>query len=278
MANNYIPKVIRILRAYDEAVAVKTFYFKYPLDFIPGQFLEVSYFGMGEVPISITSSPTEDSLKISFRRVGHVTEGLFNLRENDYVGIRGPFGNGFPLEQLEDKNLVFIAGGIGIAPLRSLLIYLISKRQVKSNLSMQRRTKLNSIVLLYGARSPRDLLYREELKKWNRFVKVSLTVDKPDAKWQGHVGVVTELLNEIKLDTLNTKAIICGPEIMMRFSTAKLLKLGLNPEDIIISLERYMKCGVGKCGHCYIADKFVCRDGPVFTFEQLNRLVPGEIL
>lgn len=268
MDNLYIPKVIRIGHIFKETPDIKTFFFKYPLDFIAGQFLEVSCFGIGEAPISISSSPDEEFLRISVKCIGSVTQGLCNLKEKDSLGIRGPFGNGFGLKELEGKNLIFIAGGVGMAPLRSLLKFVLSKK----------RNKANSMVLLYGARRPQDMLYKKELEDWAKYIKVLLTVDNPDAKWKGRVGVVTQLLNEIQITPLKTKAVLCGPAIMMRFATAKLSELGMNSSNIMLSLERHMKCGVGKCGHCYIGDKFVCRDGPVFTYEELNRLIPVEIL
>lgn len=268
--NNYVPCLAKIEHVFLETPEIKTFYLKSPLDFSPGQFLEVSCFGIGEAPISICSSPKEECLKISFKRMGSVTQGLFNLKEKDSLGIRGPFGRGFPLESLKKKNLIFIAGGIGIAPLRSLLKFILSRRQTKADIS--------SIALLYGARSPQDLLYKKELETWKKFIKVLITVDKPDAQWKGNVGVVVKLLDEIRMDLSNSLAFICGPEIMMRFTVARLIALGMRASSIILSLERYMKCGMGKCGHCYIADKFVCRDGPVFTYEQLNNLKPVQIL
>lgn len=266
MFNNYIPKMAKIEQVVKETPDIKTFYLEYPLDFVPGQFLEVSCFGIGEAPISIASSPEEKILMISFKHIGTVTGGLFNLKSGDCLGVRGPFGNGFPLEQLNGQDILFVAGGIGIAPLRSLL-----KMMLLKNMG-------NNITLLYGARSPEDMLYKNELAAWGKGMKVVITVDKPNAQWEGRVGVVPQFLDEIKFDPLKTKALVCGPEIMMRFATAKLIKLGMNPSNIILSLERYMKCGIGKCGHCYIGDKFVCRDGPVFTYEQLSQLVPEEIL
>ncbi len=268
MDNPYIPKAVRIARVSCETPDIKSISLKYPLDFSPGQFLEVSCFGVGEAPISISSSPHEELLKISFKRIGSVTEGLFNFKKNDSLGIRGPFGKGFPLEQLEGKNLILIAGGVGMAPLSSLLKFILSKEN----------NKFGNIILLYGGRTPQDLLYKKDLANWAKYIKVLLTVDNADSSWKGRVGVVTKLLNEIKIDPLTTKALLCGPGIMMRFATARLVELGMKPPDIILSLERYMKCGVGKCGHCYIADKFVCRDGPVFSYEELNSLIPLEIL
>ncbi len=268
MDNPYIPKVIRIEHVSEDAPNTKTLCLKYPLDFIPGQFMEVSCFGIGEAPISISSGPGEELLKISFKRVGSVTEGLFNLKKNDTLGIRGPFGRGFPIESIEGKNLIFIAGGMGLAPLRSLLKFIFSKKNKPSG----------NITLLCGSRTPQDMLYKKDLGNWSEHIKVLLTVDSANASWKGRIGVVTKLLNEITIDPLTTKALLCGPGIMMRFATARLVELGMNPPDIILSLERYMKCGVGKCGHCYIADKFVCRDGPVFSYEELNSLIPLEIL
>ena len=268
MTNTYLPKIVKIERIVRETPDIKTFYFKYSIDFTPGQFLEISCFGLGEAPISIASSPDENFLKISFKRIGNVTDGLFKLKEKDCLGLRGPLGKGFPLDDLKGKILVFIAGGIGIAPLRSLLKFLLSKNKAEAD----------SVVLLYGARTPQDMLYKKELEAWSKSIKVLLTVDKPDSKWTGKVGVVTQLLNKVDVEPEKTKVFICGPEIMMRFTIEKLIKLKVNPADIILSLERYMKCGVGKCGHCYIADKFVCQDGPVFTYAQLNNLIPVQIL
>jgi len=268
MNNSYIPKIVRIRRVVKETPDVKTFYFENDLAFIPGQFLELSCFGAGEAPISICSSPEEDFLKLSFRRAGCVTKGLFELKENDSVGMRGPFGNGFPLDLLKMKNILLIGGGIGLAPLRSLLKCILSEG----------KNKAGKTILFYGARSPQELLYKNELKQWPKDIELLVTVDKPDTAWCGAVGVVTELFNKIRIQPAHTAAFICGPQIMMRFSTEKLLRLGVRPSHILLSMERYMKCGAGKCGHCYIADKFVCRDGPVFTYEQLSNLKPTEIL
>ena len=266
MLNTYIPKIVKIERVVRETSDINTLYLKTAINFTPGQFIEVSCFGLGEVPISISSSPQEKSLMITFKRIGTVTGGLFNLKSGDCLGMRGPFGNGFSLEQLNGKDILLIAGGIGIAPLRSLFMTLLLKR------------KGNNVTLLYGARSPEDMLYKNELAAWSKGMKVVIAVDKPNVQWRGRIGVVTQLLDEIQFEPAKTKAFVCGPEIMMRFTTARLIELGVPPANIILSLERYMKCGIGKCGHCYIADKFVCRDGPVFSYEQLNQLVPEEIL
>ena len=268
MDNPYIPKAVRIARVSSQTPDIKTILLKHPLKFTPGQFLEVSCFGTGEAPISISSAPHEEFLQISYKSVGAVTKALFNLKVNDCIGIRGPFGKGFPVDQLEGKDLIFIAGGVGMAPLRSLIMSMLSEK----------KGKFGDIILLYGSRQPQDMLYKKELDAWGKRIKVALTVDKAAAGWKGRVGVVTGLLDDMGVNPLTAKAIICGPPVMMHFTVEKLLELGMKPSDVILSLERHMKCGVGKCGHCYVADKFVCQDGPVFTYEELNKLVPGEIL
>lgn len=267
--NNYLPKIVKIERIFRETADIKTLSLKHRLDFIPGQFLEISCFGRGEAPISIASGANEGFLKITFKRVGTVTEALFNLKEKDSIGIRGPFGNGFPLSGLENKSLLFIAGGIGIAPLRSLLKFMLSKK----------KDKTKDITLLYGARTPQDMLYRKELGIWRRNIKVLLTVDNPDKVWEGRTGVVTRLLNEVRINPSKVCAFICGPEVMMRFTVQKLRQMRVKDSRIHLSLERHMKCGIGKCGHCYIKDKFVCRDGPVFNYRELSSLIPkGKVL
>ena len=267
MNNSYIPKIIRIRKVVKETPDVKTFHLALKAPFIPGQFLEVSCFGAGEAPISICSSPDEDRVRVSFRRAGCVTARLFELKENDSVGIRGPFGNGFPLSLLSMKNILLIGGGIGLAPLRALLEVIISGSKGHG-----------TTTLLYGARSPQELLYKEELKQWPKHITLLLTVDKPDAMWNGAAGVCTGLFDKVRIEPDSTAAFICGPQIMMRCSAERLLRQGVRPAHIVFSMERYMKCRAGKCGHCYIADKFVCRDGPVFTCEQLSSLKPTEIL
>lgn len=267
MDNPYIPKVVRVERIFKETPDIKTVSLRYHVDFIPGQFLQVSSFGAGEAPISISSSPYEEFLKVTFKRVGSVTGNLFKLKKNDVIGLRGPFGNGFDLGQMEGKNLILIAGGVGLAPMRSLIKFILQGG----------KHRFGSIRLLYGSRTPGDMLYKKELKEWAKHINVMLTIDSIDRQWKGRVGVVPKLLNEIIIDPLTTKAIVCGPSLMMRFTTAKLLELGMEPLNIVLSLERHMKCGIGKCGHCYVGEKFVCTSGPVFTRKELNEIVPGEI-
>ena len=269
--NLYVPEVARILDVVDETSDVKTF----ALDLeknggttefrpLPGQFVEVSIAGFGEVPIGIASSyDREGRFDITVRRVGCVTSELHKARPGDRIGIRGPLGNFFPYALAEEREPIFVAGGIGLPPLRSLIHYMLARPK-----------QYPKITILYGARSSRDLVYKEELKRWQEDPRVDfhMTVDIGDADWKGNVGLVTELFKEIRPDYRNAIAFVCGPPIMIHFVILTLLDLGM-PQDVIIStLERHMKCGVGKCGHCAIGHKYVCTDGPVFSYTQIKEL------
>ena len=266
--NYYIPQVVKIKRVIQEAPDVRTFFINKKNHFIPGQFLQVSVFGVGEVPISISSAPEEDYLQFTVKRVGRVTDELFKLQRKDSLGVRGPFGNGFNIKELEKKNLIFVAGGLGIGSLRSLFRYCLNQRKKFSNVS-----------LLYGARTPQDIIYEQELKSLSKETDIAtyLTVEKAESSWEGNVGVVTDLLRDIKIKPRNTIALICGPSVMMRFCVNKLLKKGMVKKSILFSLKRHMKCGIGKCGHCYIGEYFVCKDGPVFTLSDLEKLKPEQV-
>ena len=232
-------------------------------DYKPGQFVQVSILGAGEAPISICSSPTEKGyFELCARDVGLVTGALHKLKIGDELGIRGPYGNSFPIEEFGGQDIVFIGGGIGLAPLRSAI-----------NFALDSRASYGEIIILYGARTKEDIVFADELDEWNRQkkVKVFTTIDNPQKGWTGHVGVVTTLLDKIK-HKFKAKAFVCGPAIMIHFTIKGLLDAGWAEKDIITTLERHMKCGVGKCGHCYIGGKYVCTDGPVFTYAQLNSL------
>lgn len=232
-------------------------------DYQPGQFVEVSVLGAGEAPISICSSPTQEGyIELCVRKAGLVTGALANLKKGDELGIRGPYGNFFPVDELRGQALVFVAGGIGLAPLRSVIKYV-----------MDNRNDYGEVVILYGARTKEDIVFADELEQWRgrQNVKVFTTIDRAQPGWSGHVGVVTTLFDKIR-GLSNYKALVCGPPIMIHFAVKGLLDAGWASEDIITTLERYMKCGVGKCGHCYIADKYVCTDGPVFTYAQIEAL------
>jgi len=229
---------------------------------LPGQFAELSIFGAGEAPISITSSPTQPRLQFCIKRMGVVTTAIHHLNVGDVIGVRGPYGNTFPLEDFKGKNVVFIAGGIGLAPLRSLINYMLDE----SN-----RSDYKDITILYGARSPGDLLFKYELESWakRKDAKYEETVDKASGDYKGREGFVPTLLGEISPSPENTMAVTCGPPIMIKFVLQGLTKMGFKPSQIVTTLEMRMKCGIGKCGRCNIGKYYVCIDGPVFTYEQL---------
>jgi len=269
--NPYCPNLARITEIFRETDTIKTFKFKF-LDknlqssffFLPGQFIQVSVFGMGEIPLTLCSTPfNNDFFQISVRRIGNVTNALFNLKEGDVIGVRGPYGNGYPINQMMYKNVVMVAGGIGFPPVRSLIEYILSRRNYFGNLW-----------LLYGARDPTDIVFRKDLLKWKKEkdFNILITVDRAPQGWKGNVGVVTTLFDKVEIPNENTIGIVCGPPIMMKFVTQELQKLGLRDDQIYLSMERLMQCGIGKCGHCNIGKKYVCKDGPVFSYDELKQL------
>ncbi|MFT5130455.1 MAG: NAD(P)H-flavin reductase [Rhodothermales bacterium] len=218
-------------------------------------------FGLGEVPISISGNPTcHDSWTHTIRGVGAVTRGLDTLQEGDTLGLRGPFGSAWPVDDARGRDLIIMAGGIGLAPLRPALLAALADRQA-----------FGRIILLYGARSPEDLLYVEQLHEWRaRFdLDIWVTVDRAAGEWHGHVGVVTTLIPTLTFAPDNCLAMICGPEIMMRFCVQELQRRGVSDESIYVSMERNMKCAIGHCGHCQFGADFVCKDGPVFRYDQI---------
>lgn len=230
--------------------------------FAPGQFNMLYLFGVGEVPISICGDPARPEVLVhTTREVGSVTRAMRRLRPGDVLGVRGPFGVGWPLDEAVGRDVVLVAGGIGLAPLRPALYALL-----------QRREEFGKIVLLYGTRSPDDLLYRRELEKWrSRFdLNVYVTVDRAAGRWRGNVGVVTTLIPGAPFDPLETVAFVCGPEVMMRFTVHQLERRGVAKEAIYVSMERNMKCGFGICGHCQFGPFFVCKDGPVFQYSRIE--------
>jgi NAD(P)H-flavin reductase len=232
--------------------------------FAPGQFNMLYVFGVGEVPISISGDPNiNNQLTHTIRIVGTVTKALAQQKRNSILGVRGPFGTHWPIEEAKGKDIVIVAGGIGLAPIRPVIYQILSERD-----------NYNRVTLLYGTRSPEDILFYKELEKWrSRFdLDVYVTVDHAKAKWQGHVGVVTTLINKATFDPINTVVITCGPEIMMKFTVQEVLRHGVKPEDIYVSMERNMKCAVGFCGHCQYGPMFICKDGPVFSFKEIEWL------
>ncbi len=230
--------------------------------FAAGQFNMLYQFGVGEVPISISGDPGEpDRLIHTIRSVGTVTAGMAALKKGDVVGVRGPFGSAWPVEQAEGSDVVIIAGGIGLAPLRPVIYHIIANRG-----------KFGRLRILYGARTPRDILFRSQLERWSSRLDtfVDVTVDRASGDWHGNVGVVTRLIGHGGFDPDNTVAMVCGPEIMIRFTLQALADRGVGNNRIYVSMERNMKCAVGFCGHCQYGGNFVCRDGPVFRFDRIE--------
>ena len=229
-----------------------------------GQFVEVSVFGIGEAPISVTSSPSRNGIfELCVREVGDVTGALHRMKPGATVGIRGPFGNGFPIEKMRGKDLFFVPAGLGLAPMRSLIHQVLDERD-----------SFGRLIILYGARDPSLLLYKDELTQWEARddVELYLTVDQSAENWTGNVGVITTLFPRITINPRNTIAVTVGPPVMYRFVLMEFLGKGLQDGNIFLSLERRMKCGLGKCGHCQINDVYVCQKGPVFSYAQLKEL------
>jgi NAD(P)H-flavin reductase len=241
-----------------------------PFAFTAGQFNMLYVFGLGEVAISISGDPaTADRITHTVRPVGAVSGALTRLRRNVVVGVRGPYGSGWPVAGAEGSDVVIIAGGLGLAPLRPAIYRVLARRE-----------HYGRVALLYGARGPGDILYRRELETWRRRldVDIAVTVDHAGADWRGNVGVVPALIPRISFDPDHAVALVCGPEIMMRFTIAALRNRGLAAEQIYLSMERNMKCAVGLCGRCQFGPAFVCRDGPVFRFDRIARMFGiGEI-
>ncbi len=236
-----------------------------PLAFVSGQFNMLYVFGVGEAPISISGNPLEPwPLLHTTRAVGTVTRAMARLKKGDLLGVRGPYGAGWPLEGAVGHDLVLVAGGIGLAPLRSVIYE-----------ALARRKEFGEVVLLVGARTPQDIPFRAELRRWSRRrdLHVEITVDHVVGRWTGNVGVVTRLIPHAHFDPPKTIALMCGPEVMMRFTALELQKRGLTTDRIYASLERNMKCAVGFCGHCQFGPAFVCKDGPVFRYDRVKPLL-----
>jgi NAD(P)H-flavin reductase len=233
--------------------------------FATGQFNMLYVFGVGEIPISISGNPTKPGpLVHTIRAVGTVSRMMQKLKPKDVIGVRGPFGNHWPIEQATGKDIVIVAGGIGLAPLRPTLYQIIAQRK-----------RYGRVSLIYGARTPDDILYRKECERWQKQsdLDVYLTVDRATSSWEGSVGLVTKLIPRASFDPHKTMALICGPEVMMRFSALELEKRGVPGENIFLSMERNMKCAIGFCGHCQYSGSFVCKDGPIFSYGSIQDLL-----
>ena len=276
MADNiYLPSMATVTEVRPETPDISTFVVTFDdptlresFTYRAGQFAEMSVFGVGECPIGIASSPTSKGfLEFCVRAVGTVTNAIHDLEAGDKVGVRGPLGNSWPIEEIEGKDLLFIGGGIGLPPLRSLIRYVLDNRD-----------RYGAVEIVYGARSPQDLVYKDELREWDERPDVAfyVTVDVGDETWDGPVGFVPPFLKEINPSPENKVAFTCGPPIMIKLVVDALEEMGYGDADIVTTLEMKMKCGVGKCGRCNIGDKYICRDGPVFSFEQLRK-IPGAL-
>ena len=262
-AHDVVPTPVRVSRVRREMAGVTTLELT-PVSafgFVPGQFNMLYMFGLGEVAISLSGDPAEESRIVhTMRAVGAVSQAIARLRRNDAIGVRGPYGSSWPVLDSEGSDVVIVAGGLGLAPLRPVIYRVFAHRE-----------RYGRVVVLYGARGPVDILYRRELDAWRRRldVDITVTVDHAAADWWGDVGVVPALIARAPIDPDHTVAMVCGPEIMMRFTIDALRQRGLGIDRIFLSMERNMKCAIGFCGHCQFGPVFVCRDGPVFRFDRL---------
>ena len=266
--NLYVPRLAQLEEVTPQTEAEALFRFRFedgsPLGHRPGQFVQVCMPGIGEAPISVASAPCEDpTFELCVRRLGNVTGALHNLQAGAFVGFRGPFGNGFPDDKLKGQDILIVAGGIGLVPLRPLIHHI-----------MCNRFDYGEFTLLYGMKAPGEMLFKDEVREWQESAAVDLrmTIDKPHPDWDGHVGVITTLFPDLQLEAPKTRAVIVGPPIMYRFVLMECHNKGLADENLILSLERHMKCGVGKCGHCQINGKYVCKEGPVFTYHEMKQM------
>lgn len=262
-----VPRPFRLVAKSQETPDTVTLVFEdpegHPIEFAPGQFMMVYVFGIGEVPVSIAGNPhMNHELVHTVRAVGAVTDAICALEHGDVVGIRGPFGTSWPLDRATGRDLLVIAGGIGLAPLRPALLE-----------ALYRNSGYNRLALLYGARTPTDLLYRDDLLGWggSEDLQVEVTVDRAGADWWGDVGLVTGLLPRVDFDPPSTSALVCGPEVMMRVVARDLRDRGVPPTHISLSIERNMKCAIGLCGHCQYGSDFICWNGPVGSFDRFEQ-------
>lgn len=265
MQNPYCPIRAEITDIIEESPTIKTFRIKpvKPVPFKTGQFIELAIPGLGEAPFTPSSNPKiEENMEVTIMNVGMVTSRLHQMAKGDIVGVRGPYGTGYPLKNFEGKEILIVGGGVGLAPLRSLVLALLNN--IRS---------YKKVAIKYGARSPKDIVYKNQVKEWaaNKALDVEITVDRGDEAWKGNVGLITTLLKkEIGIDIPNSVAIVCGPPVMMKFATYKLVELGYSDKNLYLSMEKNMSCGIGKCGHCRIGPYYACKDGPVFTYDKIK--------
>jgi NAD(P)H-flavin reductase len=275
MKNPYLPLPMKIEKALVETEDrnIKTFSLSFAngadksdFNYVPGQFAELSVLGKGEAPFGMASSPTQEGcLEFTVNKAGLLTTALHNMEPGDIVGVRGPLGNGYPLEQLEGGNIVIIGGGFGFSTLRALTNFMLDDRN---------RGRFGDITVIYGARNPGLVLYKDELEEWGKRddLHLYMTVDSANGDWNGRVGLIPNIVKEVAPSADNTYALVCGPPVMIRFTLPVLQELGFPSHKTLLSLEMRMKCGLGMCGRCNIGSKYVCADGPVFTLAELSKL------
>ena len=275
MQNPYVPIPVEVSKIITEVDTkdIKTFRLSFinkadeeNFKYMPGQFAELSVFGKGESPIGIASSPTQKGyIEFTVQKAGQVTAFLHDMEEGTHMGVRGPLGNSWPIEYLAGKNIVVVGGGFAFTTLRSLINFMIHD---------DNRKRFGKITVIYGARTPGLLIYKDELKAWGerKDLNLNVTVDKGDSTWKGREGFVPTVCKEVAPSSDNAVAVICGPPIMIRFTLPVFFELKFSKENIITSLEMRMKCGIGKCGRCNVGSKYVCKDGPVFSLAELDKL------
>ena len=264
--NIYRPIKASVEDIIQETPNIKTFRLRPETDFSfsTGQFIELTVPGLGEAPFTPSSDPgIKKSLDVTIMNVGQITSKLHSMNSGEVLGLRGPYGLGYPLDNFKGKDILIVGGGVGLAPLRSLLFSLFSSID-----------NYNKVLLRYGARTSADMVFKNAIPEWSKKKKVDIatTVDVGDSSWNGNVGLVTTILKGLPVDLNKAACVVCGPPIMMKFVTLKLLDVGFNPADIYLSMEKNMSCGLGKCGHCRIGKFYICKDGPVFTYEQLKNI------
>jgi NAD(P)H-flavin reductase len=270
VADPMVPRIVRVRKRTRELPGHVTLELE-PTDgaalprYQPGQFTMMYVFGVGEIPVSISGDASDTSRLVqTVRSVGAVSEAVTALKAGDLLGLRGPFGTAWPTEELAGQDVVVVAGGLGLAPLRPSIYHLLANRP-----------RFGKVVLLYGTRSPEEILYRRQLESWRRRLDVELevTVDHAGGDWRGNVGVVTRLIPKLSIDVQHATALVCGPEVMMRFAASGLQEIGMAESAIWVSIERNMKCAIGLCGHCQLAGMFACKDGAVVRYDRVRRLM-----
>lgn len=261
MANIYKPELVEVTDIIEETEDIKTFRVASSSNPAPGQFYEVSLLGLGEAPFG-SASYSDSYVDLTIRGVGNFTKALMRLKKGDKMGIRGPYGHGFPMGSFKGKNLIIVGGGTGVAPVRTVVEY-----------AEKKRSDFGKINLFFGFRSPKEFLFKYDFDRWRKTFDLTITIDKPHPDWSGNVGFLNSIIEKSGIKPDNEVVIICGPPIMIKVTAETLKKIGFSDQQIYVSLERMMQCGVGKCGHCMVGNKYVCKDGPVFPYDIAKGMV-----